>query len=68
MASEKGHLMGAVGTFALAACTVLLALRMIAWLVGLLIVLRGSEPKDRVPLIREYTKCRPWTTPIRKKS
>jgi hypothetical protein len=47
---------------ALAAGAVLLALLWITWLVGLAIVLRGSDPKDRVPLIREYAKCRPWTT------
>jgi hypothetical protein len=58
--------MGAVGTLlievALAAGAVLLALYWLTWLVGLAIVLRGSDPKDRVPLIREYAKCRPWTT------
>jgi len=57
--------MGAVGTFALAAWAVLLALLLITWLAGLAIVLRGSDPKDRVLLLREYAKCRPWSTPRR---
>lgn len=31
----------------------------LAWLAGLMLVLRGTKPQDRYDLLRAYTKCRP---------
>ena len=57
-----------LGDVTLSAWAVLaLALFLATWLAGLMITLRGSRPKERVALLREYSKCRPWGSPGRKR-
>ena len=41
----------------IAACVALVGL--VAWLIGLIIVIRGSTPKDRPDILRAYAVCRP---------
>jgi hypothetical protein len=47
------------GFTAVAGCIVFTAL--LVWLVGLMIVLRGSRPKERPDIIRAYAMCQPFT-------
>jgi hypothetical protein len=45
----------------LAVMTTCLALAgLLVWLVGLLVVLRGSKPAERPAIIRAYAACRPF--------
>jgi hypothetical protein len=33
---------------------------MCLWLIGLMIVLRGTKPSERPPILRAFALCRPW--------
>jgi hypothetical protein len=35
----------------------------LAWLAGLIIVLRGTKPEQRASLLRAYAECRPAVAP-----
>lgn len=56
-----GTLVGRVASFGAVAGLVLLV-ALLVWLIGLLIVLRGSTPGERAEIIRAYATCHPFAS------
>jgi hypothetical protein len=46
---------------AIAVCCLAFA-GLLVWLAGLLIILRGTKPRERPDIIRAYATCRPFMT------
>lgn len=52
----------------MAMCAAVAIMALLAWLAGLVLVLRGADPKDRPAILRAYALCRPPLAGVKRKA